>query len=141
MKVLTIIGILIFIYVVYKLVQEFNEYTYDKYRYEFFDMSSYLIIAISYIFLYFGNNIYRNALASNGDILNGQILIFIGLIGLIFMFIVNLKNTNFLIGIIGTIFQFILYSVLAVVGIFALLLAIAFFSETKPVYTINDGKW
>jgi len=137
MLVLKIIGILAALFVTHLIIDYLNKYTDKKYNYEFIDWNSYFIVAISYVFIFIGEKAYSHAVESSGDILNGQLLIGIGIIGLITMLYLNIKNTNFLVGILGTLFQFAIYGVLAVVGLIALLLAGAFFSQTKPVYNLN----
>jgi len=137
MLVLKIIGILVAVLISYLIIDYLNNYTHKKYNYEFIDWNSYFVVAISYAFIYFGEKAYVHAVESNGDILNGQLLIGIGIIGLIIMLFINIKKTNFLVGVTGTVFQFAVYGVLAVVGLVAILIAGAFFSQTKPVYNLN----
>lgn len=138
MTVLIIIGILVSIYLVYLLVIKVNQYTIKKYDYEFFNMANYLISALAYVLLYFGYKWYMSALEKHGDMLNGQILIVIGVILLIGVIYINIKNTSPTVGISLSIVQAPIYSALAVVSVLAIAMAIAFFAETKPVYSIND---
>ncbi len=137
MTVLSIIGIIAAIWFAYISIKNYNINTYEQYRYKFFDWDSYFIIAISYAFMFFGRMNYFEALKDGGDILNGQVLIGMGILGLAYMLLVNIKSTSIYTGITGTIYQLIVYSVLAVVGIFAMFAAFIFFADTKPVYNIN----
>jgi len=138
MLVLKIIGILIAVFLVYLLIVKVNEYTIEKYRYEFFNMGNFLLSAVGYGLLYFGYKWYMNALEKNQDILNGQILIGIGLILILTVIYYNIKNTSGPTGLIFSLIQAPIYSVLAVFAVIALIAAVAFFSETKPVYNISD---
>jgi len=137
MTVLTIIGILSLVAIVYMLMMLFDDYTYKNYNYEFFQWNSFIIMAGSYLSIFIGKDMYVKALANNGDILNGQLLIIFGAIALIYVFIINIKNTNLLVGTFGSIFQFTIYAVLTVISFFALLVIVLFLSQTKPVYVIN----
>jgi len=137
MLVLKIIGIIVALVITYFIVEKLNKYTMKKYKYEFVEWYSYLIVAFSYGFIYLGWLIYENALKVNGDILNGQILVGIGILGLFYMLVINIKKTNFFMGLFGTIFQFTIYLALAVVGAIVFLIVSAALSETKPVYNVN----
>ncbi|QOY53205.1 hypothetical protein [Candidatus Sulfurimonas baltica] len=137
MLVITIIGFIVAIITVYSLVLWVNEYSVKRYRYEFFNFSNYLATAIGYGMIYFGEGWYREALANNQDILNGQVLIVIGFLLVVLVIYSNIKNTSFIFGVVMTVIQLALYAVLAVVGFYVLLAAMAFFSQTKPVYSIN----
>lgn len=138
MTVLTIIGTLVAIFIVYILVMKFNSYTYKKYNYEFFEVWSFTLTSISYALLYFGNNSYETAALNNGDILNGQLLMLFGIIGLIILLSINLSKTGFIVGVFGTSFQLVIYAVLAVGVFFVLIALLGFFSQTKPVISINS---
>jgi len=81
--------------------------------------------------------IYENALKVNGDILNGLILIGIGILGLLYILVLNIRKTNFFMGLFGTLFQFIIYAALAIVGVIVFLIVSAIFSKTRAVYNLN----
>lgn len=138
MLVVKIIGFLVAIYLVFMLVVKINDYTRDKYRYDFFNMTNFTISAIGYGLLYFGYIWYMKALDKHGDVLNGQILIGIGIVLLLGVIYLNVKNTSLSAGVSLSIVQAPIYSVLSIIALFVLLASIAFFSETKPVYNIND---
>jgi len=138
MIVLKIIGILIAVFLVYLLIVKVNEYTIQKYRYEFFNMGNFLISAVGYGLLYFGYKWYMSALEKNQDILNGQILIGMGLILIFAVVYYNIKNTSRPTGLVLSLVQAPIYSVLAVFSLVMLIAVVAFFSETKPVYNISD---
>lgn len=138
MAVLTVLGVLLGIILVFVLVMKFNAYTYNKYKYEFFEVWSYVLASISDALIYFGNSSYETAILKNGDILDGQLLILFGIIGLIILVSINISKTGIIIGIIGSIFQLILYAALAVIGFIAIIFLMAFFLQTKPVFSINS---
>ena len=138
MTVLTIIAILVIALAIYFIVKSMNNYTYEKFSYQFFDESSMFMISIGYLAVFFGNELYKSALSStNGDTLNGAIIIGIGIFLLLIQVLINFKSTNFIFGLFGTIIQFVLLVPITVVGLFALFFAMAFFAESRPVYNIN----
>ena len=126
MTVLLIIGAVIIIGILCLIAKAINDYTIKHYTYRFFEWKNYYQISIFYIFIYSGVYLYIDALNTNGDLLNGILLTTIGAIGLIYVFIVHLMNTEPLIAIVTTLFQFLIYSVLVFVGIFCLLALIGY---------------
>ena len=138
MVVLSIIGIIIALIVVALFVQYTNEYSQSKYSYEIFNVGNFVISVVAYFALYFGNGWYQDALRVDGDLLNGILVIAIGVIALCGVVYINIKNTSLYYGIIMSIVTEILYAIATPIVFFALLMAVAFFAETKPVYNIND---
>ncbi|MDM5270783.1 hypothetical protein PGH07_01175 [Sulfurovum sp. zt1-1] len=88
--------------------------------------------------IFFGYRLYITALAKQGDILNGIIILLIGVALVATVVYFNVKNTSLQDGLGLSLLQAPIYSVLAVLALFVLIAMIAFFSETKPVYHIND---
>jgi uncharacterized membrane protein YuzA (DUF378 family) len=78
-----------------------------------------------------------NALNKHGDILNGQILMVIGVSLLLWTIYTNIKNTGLLTGVIFTFIQQIIYLVVGAAGIFILFLLFAMYAQAKPVYRID----
>ncbi len=78
------------------------------------------------------------ALKKSGDLLNGQILIGIGLIIILVVIYKNFKATPILVASVLTLLQLIIALPLSVGVLLGLVMALAFFAETKPVYVIND---
>lgn len=138
MVVLSIIGIIIALIVVALFVQYTNEYSQSKYSYEIFNVGNFVISVVAYFALYFGNGWYQDALRVDGDLLNGILVIAIGVIAFCGVVYINIKNTSLYYGIIMSIVTEILYAIATPIVFFALLMAVAFFAETKPVYNIND---
>ena len=137
MTVLTIIGTIVGIFLVYGFIVEINRYTKKRYKYEFFNWSNYIATVLGYWMIYYGENWYTAAAMSNGDLLNGEILMSIGVLLIYSVAHYNTKRTNIFFSLIVTPIQLILYAGLAIVSFFALLIAMAFFSQTRPVYILN----
>lgn len=139
MTVLVILGLAIGAYLLYFSAVKFNEYTQKQYRYLFFQMNSFLAIAISYGLLFFGNRWYETALDKGEDTLNGIILMVIGVIIIIAMIIKNFYETDFITGLFGTLFQLSLYVLCTIIGAFVLLVLFAIAAQTRPVYNLNSN--
>lgn len=126
------------IFLVYLFVIWINGYTDKKYQYEFFNLGNYFVSALGYVLIYYGHGWYVSALEKNLDILNGQLIMGFGVMLLVGVVYYNIKNTSLTTGLALSIVQLLLYIVLAVVGFLALIMAIGYFSQTKPVYNVND---
>ena len=133
MLVLKIIGVIVFLFLVYLLMEKLNDYTFKKYTYEFFTETNIGIYMAIYGGLFFGRKWYLEG----DDPLNGILVIAIALIIFIFVVIRNIKRTSFLFGFFFSFIQAVLYIPISMVGFLLLIGAIAFFSQTKPVYRIN----
>ncbi|MEA2091282.1 MAG: hypothetical protein U9O83_02820 [Campylobacterota bacterium] len=138
MTVLTIIGILTAAGALYWFISEVNGFTNTLYRYSIFNMSNYFSSVVAYAMIYGGSIVYNKAISSGGDVLNGQLLIVMGVIILISIFIYNVNRTSLVLGSILSIIQTLIYAPLATLGLFVFIVAIAYFSQTKPVYNINS---
>ena len=137
MKVLAVIGILVVVFILLVIVQMVNKYSESKYQYEIFNWGNFTLSVVGYIMIFFGNEWYIKALARGGDILNGQLLMGIGVIVILIVVYSNIKNTSLVFGVLITIFQQLLYIPLSVFAFLGVLLALAMASGTKPVYKIN----
>lgn len=137
MFVLKVIGVIVSLCLLFLLMFRLNIYTFNKYKYEFFTQTSFGIYMVIYCGIFFGYRSYENALRVNGDELNGILIIAIALLIFIAVLINNIKSTSFYFGIAFTTVQSLLYIPICIVGFFALLAAVAFFSQTKPVYRVN----
>ena len=140
MTVLSIIGGILLIILIYEIIVEIDKLSYLHHRYKFFSFTNYLLVSGGYFIIYFGYNLYQEALKHNTDILDGKILIFIGACMLIYVILENFSNIPLKYAIPATIFQFGVFLVGAFVGLAVLVLALLFLAQTKPVYTINDCK-
>ena len=109
MTVLFILGFLAVIIVLYMIVIWINEYSQKYYEYEFFNVGSFIIIAIGYGLVWYGFTWFNEAVSVGGDILNGQILVGIGVMFVSGVFLNNIKNTSFGFGFVTGIFQLVLF--------------------------------
>ena len=136
MFILTLIGILLAALAVYWFIEWFNTYSSKEGNYRFFTAEHTMAFVSSYLMIFFGHALMEKQWM--GDSLNGAIILALGVIILILTLINNFKNTKRSLAIKGSIAQLILYVPITVVGILILLAAVAFFGQTKPVYSIND---
>ena len=138
MVVLGIIIAIVLIIVLYLFIQKINSYSLKKYQYEFFNVGNYVASAVGYVLIFYGHSWYESAVKMNGDILNGILLMLIGIVPILAVVLINIKETSTEFALVLSIVQQILYAALAVIGFFALLIAIAFVMQTRPVYNLND---
>ncbi|HZF69396.1 hypothetical protein [Sulfuricurvum sp.] len=136
MFILTIIGLLITAVAVYLFVGWFNDYSYRKGEYRFFSIEHTFAYVASYFPIFLGCSMIKSDWEH--DPLNGIIIMVLGIIILIFTVINNFKNTNRSLAIKGTIAQLIFYIPICVITVSMFYVALSFFSETKPVYNINN---
>jgi len=137
MTVLYIIGFLAVLFALAMIVSWINEYSQNHYNYEFFNIGSFIIIAIGYGLAWYGWTWFNEAVDAGGDILNGQILVGIGVMLVSGMFLNNIRNTSLEFGFLAGIFQLVLFIPLSIAAAFAFIVAAAWMAETKPVYNIN----
>ena len=137
MLILKILAALAVLYVLYLIAIALNKFTQKRYGYLFLNPTTLTTSLSGYGALFFGYSWYMNALDKHGDILNGQILIGIGALLLLWTIYSNIKNTGLLIGIVFTAIQQIIYIVVGAAGLFILLLLFAAYAQAKPVYRID----
>ena len=138
MLVLKIIGILILIGMAYLFMLNINDYTRQKYQYDFFNVVNFSLIATGYTLGYLGYRWYSTALEQTGDPLNGQLLMLFGGILVAASFYYNSKRVPMDLTIGLGIAQCVLYLPMAYFVVVAIVIAIGWFAQTKPVYSIND---
>lgn len=138
MTVLIILGVIIVAIVLYILIDKFNVYTYNKYRYEFFDMTNISTLSVAYIAIFFGYRWYESALIKDGDTLNGILVCSIASIVIMFIIIRNIKATSLLMGIFGSLFLLVVTVPIAAIGLFVFFALMAFASKTTPTYSLNS---
>lgn len=136
MFILTLIGILLAALAVYLFIEWFNTYSSKEGKYRFFTAEHTMAFVGSYLMIFFGYQLMQKQWM--GDSLNGAIILAIGVIVLILTLINNFKSTHRSLAIKGSIAQLILYIPITVVGLLILAAAVAFFAQTKPVYSINS---
>ena len=141
MTVLIIIGVIVAILAAALLIlwtiTSVNQNTVKEFGYEFFNWSNYIISAIGYWLIFFGHKWYIKALAKNQDILNGQVLIGIGVILIVGVVYYNVRRTSFFEGIPLTLVQLPIYLLLAVAVAIAIFFVVVVFSSVRPVYNLN----
>lgn len=137
MLLLKIIGIMLFLLLLYLLMEKINKFTLKKYSYEFFSKDLLGVYIVIYAGLFFGYKWYLNSLVNNTDILNGIILMSIASLIFLTILIKNIKSTTFYFGLLFTIIQAILFIPFVISGFIVILMLFAYFSQTKPVYNIN----
>jgi len=138
MVVLSIIGIIIVLILIAVFIQASNEYSVKTYRYEIFNIGNFIVSVFGYLAIYFGHGWYTDAIREQGDLLNGILIMGFGILFLLGVVYFNIKKTSLLYGIVMSIISELIYAAATPIIFFALLLAGAFFAETKPVYNIND---
>lgn len=136
MTVLFILGAIAAVLILLFIVNGINDFSEKRFGYQFFNYANLTIISIAYFMIIFGGQWYSEALANNGDLLNGELLVGIGVVILISTLINHIKKTTFLFGTTVGVFQFLLYIPLSFLAAFAMLITIAWLSETKPVYKV-----
>ena len=137
MFILSLIAIAIIALLIYGFIEWFNKYSFKKERYRFFTTEHTAAFVSSYVIMLIGYMAMKNNWLD--DWKNGAVIILIGTIIFVLSIHNNFKHTTPSLAIKGSILQVILYIPIAIVGIFVLMAAIAFFAQTKPVYNINSG--
>ena len=138
MTVLTIIGLVVGVFILFFGAMKFNEFTQQEFRYIFFEMSSFIAIGISYAFLYFGNIWYESALEKGESFLNGIILMVIAAIVILAIIFRNFYETDFVTGLFGSLFQLLIYVLCTIVSAYVLIILFALALQARPVYSINS---
>jgi hypothetical protein len=136
MTVLYIIGFLAVVILLLLIMSKINDYSMKHYSYEFFSFGNLAVVAIAYLMLFYGDKWYLEELAKGGDILNGQMLMGIGVLIICALIYVHIKSTSIIFATIVTPFRLILYIPAAVLSVFAFIVVAAWLSETKPVYRL-----
>jgi hypothetical protein len=141
MTVLTILGIIAAFLILMFAISRLNNHCNAKFSYNFINKTSFSLAALSTLGISFGYGLYRKALISEGDILNGIVIFIIGAIITVILIYINFKKTNIAYGIGGTAIQIGLFVPLAFLGmlfiVIGLVLNIVYFFYAKPVFVIN----
>ena len=138
MVVLTVVGLIVGLMVLYIFIEYLNNFSMSRYSYEFFSIAHFVQVIIGYWIIYFGNNLYTKALKAGGDLLNGQLLISIGVVVVIVVIYKNFKAVPFHVAATFTFLQLVLSFPFAVGAFFILIIGAAVLAETKPVYVLNN---
>ncbi len=122
---------------IYLVVKTFDHYSYQCYRYRFITIPHLILVGISEAMFVFGNRWYVTALKTGGDIVNGQILMVLGFLGLIVMFKMNLKASSLGISLVGLCLQ-LFVGVFWIAAVLFMFIAIL---QVRPTYCINGRDW
>ena len=131
-----IFGILVVLFVA-KELHDIDTYVMKRYHQRLFTKEGFVTLLIAYVFFFFGSQWYMTAVEKSGDILNGTILIAIGVALFIWHIYSNIQNTSIGIGILISVIQVVTYAVGGIFALISLFVAILFLAETKPVYVVN----
>ncbi len=134
--VLTIIGLLAIIYILFLFVEYVNRRSRKYYRYEFFTYENLAVVTSAYILLFFGHNMYIEALNNNGDMLNGELLMGIGVLIVLSLLLVHVSSTSVGFGLFFGFIQLLIYIPAGIVSFIGLIMLIAWLMDTKPVYRL-----
>ena len=137
MLVLKIVAGVILLFALIMAIGQFYAWIDRKYRFDFFDEKLFATAFISNLLLYFGREWYLDALADNGDTLNGTVLMVVGSLGIFFIIYKNIKGTNFFMGLLVSCIQLPLFALGSIYGAIMAFALLAALGETKPVYMIN----
>lgn len=107
MTVLFILGSIAAVLILLLIVNGINDFSEKRFGYQFFNYANLTIISIAYFMIIFGGQWYSEALANNGDLLNGELLVGIGVVILISTLINHIKKTTFWFGTTVGVFQFL----------------------------------
>lgn len=137
MTVLMIIGAIAALVLLAVFIGRTNEYTQRVYRYAFFTWQSLAITGAGYAFLLFGKNWYVTEMAKQGDLLNGIILMAIGVWIIYYVVRKNIEKTSLKFGLLFSVVQLILYIPATYMAIFVIMIIFIALAQTRPVYNIN----
>ena len=137
MTVLMIIGVFIFMGLIYFFIRKINSFSFRKYKYGFFSNELFFLYCIIYVLLFFVYDLYTDAAKVNGDILNGILLFAFGVILLAIRLVLNIKIAKFFFGVLFTIIQFFIFIPIALGGFVILMIILLITTHVKPVYNVN----
>ena len=120
------------------LIAALNAWGEKRTGHTFFTAGTVGAASLGYWMLFFGHKWYAHA-QHGGDPLNGVILILLGaaVLGLLFLYQVAAARSSRGSALLLTLFFFALCLPMSVVLFAVVVMLIAWFSETKPVYTVN----
>lgn len=122
-------------------ISMFDGHVEQKFGHRFFTKVAWVCMLVAVGLAYGGVTLYQLAKESNGDTLNGIILVLIGIAVVTILAVKNFRRTDMLYGIGGTLVQFIVLGILAEIALpFLILYAIGtvfLWARAKPVYVVN----
>ena len=138
MTVLKIIGVFLFVGLIYFFITKINSFSYKKYKYGFFSNELFFLYCLIYALLFFGYDLYMDAAKVDGDILNGILIFAFGVILFTIRLVLNIKIAKFFLGLFFTIVQFIIFMPIALGGLIILMVILLIATQIKPVYNVNS---
>lgn len=141
MTALKILGFIIAIITIITLATMLNDKYVKTFNFAIFSKVMAITQLINGLCFFFGKIWYDNAVAHNGDKLNGQVVMGLGIFIAIVTIIVIYQKTNFLYGTIGTIIHLGTLAFFSFIGapLFVIYVIgnIVLLFSSKPVYVVN----
>ena len=138
MTVIMILGVFLFMWLIYFFIRIINSFSYKKYKYDFFSSEVFFLYCIIYALLFFGYDLYPDAAKVDGDILNGILIFAFGVILLIIRLVLNIKIAKFFLGLFFTIVQFFIFIPIAAGGLVILMIILMIESQIKSIFNVNS---
>ncbi len=101
-------------------------------------MEFFFLYCIIYALLFFGYDLYTDAVKENGDILNGILIFAFGVILLTIRLVLNIKIAKFFLGLFFTIVQFFIFISMALGGFVILMIILMIESQIKSIFNVNS---
>jgi hypothetical protein len=136
MFILQILGFIVAGIALYGFIEYFNAYTQKAGKYRFFTLEHTAAFGAAYVLMFIGTLMIRSNWKD--DPLNGIIVFAIGAVILILTLRNNFQKSDKKLALQGSIAQLVLYVPITIGGVFVLFMLLAFFAQTKPVFTLND---
>lgn len=141
MLVLKILEWLVIIFVVIAAASALNEKYIEKFQFAIFSKAMAIAQLITGLCFFFGKEWYIHAIKNKGDILNGQILIGLGVVIGLITIITIYQRTNFTYGTIGNVINLGSLAFFTFIGSYLFIIYVAsnifLFLTAKPVYVVN----
>lgn len=137
MTVILITALIVFVIVTYQIITKLNEIMEYKFNYKFFTKKNLGIYTLIYIGLYFGYDLFQEAVTNHGDTLNGIFIMFFSISTFIYILVKNVRNTDSIWGVLLTFTQAMVYLPLSVLAIFFVIGIFVAYAQMRPVYIIK----
>lgn len=134
MLILKLIALLMGAFVLFLIMDRFNRFSRDEIGYEYFTNEHTIAMVIGYALILAG---WIWSTGSTNDPLNGIIVILIGIAIITKVIMNNFDKTPRLFAIAGSLMQIVIYIPVTLLIIPIGIMVLGFFSQIKPVYTIN----
>lgn len=125
-------------WLIYFFIIKINSFSFRKYKYGFFSSKLFFLYCIIYALLFFGYDLYMDAVKVDGDILNGILIFTFGVILLIVRLVLNIKIAKFFFGVLFTIIQFFIFIPMALGGFVILMIILMIENQIKSIFNVNS---